>query len=201
MNTLKYILTATSGNFGNMFSMAGTSLFLPFLPLLPKQILFENLLSDVPSMTIGTDNVDAELLERPRRWNIDFLRDFMVVFGLTSSVFDYLTFGVLLFVVHAAPDQFRTAWFVESLLTELCITLVVRTVRPFYRSRPGRWLVLATGAVVGVVVLVLNSPLSALLGFAPLPGYLVLLILGIAALYVLATEVAKRSFYRRHRLA
>ncbi len=201
INTLKYILTATSGNFGNMFSMAGTSLFLPFLPLLPKQILFENLLSDVPSMAIGTDNVDPELLQRPRRWSVGFLRDFMVAFGLTSSIFDYLTFGVLLFVVRAAPEQFRTAWFVESLLTELCVTLVVRTARPFYRSQPGRWLALATAAVAGVAVLALNSPLGALLGFTSLPGYLVLLILAIVALYVLGTEVTKRFFYRRHRLA
>ncbi|HEX9115155.1 MAG TPA: magnesium-translocating P-type ATPase [Anaerolineae bacterium] len=197
VNTIKYIFTSSSGNFGNMFSMAGTSLFLPFLPMLPKQILFQNLLSDVPAMTIGTDNVDPELVEQPRRWNMRFIRNFMVVFGLTSSIFDYLTFGVLLFVVHAAPDQFRTAWFLESLLTELCVTLVVRTWRPFYRSRPGRWLVLATAAVAGVAVLVLNSPLGALLGFTPLPGSLILLILGITALYILATEVAKRGFYRR----
>jgi Mg2+-importing ATPase len=196
-NTLKYIFTTTSANFGNMFSMAGTSLFLPFLPMLPKQILFENLLSDVPSMAIATDNVDPELVERPQRWDISFIRKFMVVFGLTSSVFDFLTFGVLLLVVRAAPAQFQTAWFLESLLTELCVTLIVRTRRPFYRSRPGRWLVLATLAIAVVSAVVVYSPLGGLLGFvAPSTGTL-LLILGITVLYVLTTELVKRAFYRR----
>ena len=117
-NSLKYVFTTTSANFGNMFSMAGASIFLPFLPLLAKQILLNNFLSDFPAMTIATDDVDRELVEKPRRWDIRFIRDFMVIFGLVSSVFDYLTFGMLLFILRATAEQFRTGWFVESLMTD-----------------------------------------------------------------------------------
>jgi P-type Mg2+ transporter len=113
-NTLKYVFMATSANFGNMFSMAGASLFLPFLPLLPTQILLTNLLTDLPEMTIATDRVDEDLVVRPRRWDIRFIRNFMLTFGPVSSVFDYLTFGVLLFVLHTTTDQFRTGWFLEA---------------------------------------------------------------------------------------
>jgi Mg2+-importing ATPase len=194
-NTLKYIFTTTSANFGNMFSMAGASLFLPFLPLLAKQILLNNFLSDIPGMTIAGDSVDPELVERPRRWDIGFIRNFMVIFGLVSSVFDYLTFGLLLLVVRATPEIFRTAWFVESLLTELVIALVVRTRRPFFRSRPGRWLLLSTLAVAVITLALPYLPLSGYLGFVPLPVELMLLLIGITALYVLAAEGAKRFFY------
>ena len=116
-NTLKYVFMATSANFGNMFSMAGASLFLPFLPLLPKQVLLTNLLTDLPEMTIATDRVDPEMVARPRRWDIGFIRRFMIVFGAVSSVFDFLTFGVLLRLLGAAPAQFRTGWFVESVVS------------------------------------------------------------------------------------
>ena len=137
-NTLKYVLTTMSANLGNMISMAAASLFLPFLPLLAGQILLNNLLSDVPAIGIADDAVDPELIARPQRWNMRFIGRFMLEFGAVSSVFDFLTFGALLLVFHAAPDLFRTGWFVESLLTELVIALVVRTRRPFFRSRPGR---------------------------------------------------------------
>jgi Mg2+-importing ATPase len=196
-NTLKYIFTTTSANFGNMFSMAGASLFLPFLPLLAKQILLNNFLSDFPALGIASDRVDEDLVERPRRWNIRFIRDFMIIFGLVSSVFDYLTFGMLLFVVRASPEQFRTGWFIESLLTELVIALVVRTRRPFFRSRPGTLLWTAT-LVVGLVTLAIPYlPFGGFLGFTPLPAWLMLALLGITALYVVATELAKRFFYAR----
>ena len=135
-NTLKYVFMATSANFGNMFSMAGASLFLPFLPLLPKQILLTNLLTDFPEMTIATDSVDREMVDQPRRWDIAVIRNFMMTFGLVSSVFDYLTFGVLLLVLHATQAQFRTGWFVESVISASLIVLVIRTRRPFFRSRP-----------------------------------------------------------------
>jgi Mg2+-importing ATPase len=115
-NTLKYILTTISANFGNMFSMAGASLLLPFLPLLAPQILLNNFLSDIPATTIASDNVDLEWVEKPRRWNTTFIRDYMVLFGLISSIFDFLTFGVLLFLFRASPEEFRTGWFIESLL-------------------------------------------------------------------------------------
>jgi len=196
-NTLKYVFTTTSANFGNMFSMAGASLFLPFLPLLAKQILLNNFLSDIPGMTIAGDSVDRELVEKPRRWDIRFIRNFMILFGLVSSVFDYLTFGVLILVIHATPEVFRTAWFIESLLTELVIALVVRTRRPFYRSRPGRWLLLSTIAVTLVTFALPYLPLSGYLGFVPLPPSLLAMVVAITAGYVLASEFAKKQFYKR----
>lgn len=115
-NTLKYVFMATSANFGNMSSKAGASMFLPFLPLLPKQVLFVNLLTDIPEMTISTDTVDKEMVERPRKWDIKFIRRFMLYFGLLSTLFDYVTFAVLLIVLNASVEQFRTAWFMESVV-------------------------------------------------------------------------------------
>ncbi len=199
-NTLKYIFITTSANFGNMFSMAGASLFLPFLPMLPMQILLTNFLTDFPAMAIAGDSVDREMIEKPRRWNIGFVRDFMFTFGTVSSVFDYLTFGLLLLVLHVGQDQFRTAWFVESVLTELLIMLVVRTQKSFFRSKPGKYLLIGTLLVAAVTLLLPYSPLNKPLGFTPLPFSLMLTLLGITGLYVLASEAAKRAFYRRVRL-
>jgi Mg2+-importing ATPase len=199
-NTLKYVFITTSANFGNMFSMAGASLFLPFLPLLPMQILLINFLTDFPAMTIAGDSVDRELVEKPRRWNIKFIRDFMVTFGLVSSVFDYLAFGTLLLVLHATMDQFRTGWFLESILTELAIMLVIRTQKPFFKSKPGRYLLIATLIVGGVTLILPYIPLSGLLGFTPLPISLLFVLGGIAVLYVASSELAKRVFYKRVRL-
>jgi len=196
-NTLKYVFTTTSANFGNMFSMAGASLFLPFLPLLAKQILLNNFLSDIPGMTIAGDSVDRELVEKPRRWDIRYIRNFMIVFGLVSSVFDYLTFGVLILVIRATPEVFRTAWFIESLLTELVIALVVRTRRPFFRSRPGRWLLISTLAVTVITFALPYLPFSGYLGFVPLPPWLLAVLVVITAGYVLASEFAKQQFYKR----
>ena len=196
-NTLKYVFTTTSANFGNMFSMAGASLFLPFLPLLAKQILLNNFLSDFPSLTIATDNVDPELVEKPRRWDIKFIRDIMIIFGLISSVFDFLTFGMLIFIAKAAPAEFRTGWFVESLMTELLITLVLRTRRSIFKSKPGFYLWLSTLAVTIVAVAIPYLPFGPLLGFTPLPLYVLLLLLLITVLYVVVSEVAKRLYFRR----
>jgi Mg2+-importing ATPase len=198
-NTLKYVFITTSANFGNMVSVAGASLFLPFLPLLPMQILLTNFLTDFPAMTIASDSVDPEMIECPRRWNITFIRNFMVTFGLVSSVFDYLTFGALLLVIRATQDQFRTGWFLESVLTELLILLVVRTQRPFFRSAPGRYLSVSA-LIVAVVTLALPySPLSGLLGFTPLPLSLLLVLLGITVLYITASEVTKQHLYKKAR--
>ena len=195
-NTLKYVLMATSANFGNMFSMAGASLLLPFLPLLPKQILLTNMLTDVPEMTIASDSVDAEMLARPRRWDIGFIRSFMLTFGVLSSVFDYLTFGALLYLLKAGTDQFRTGWFVESVLSASLIVLVVRSRRPFFRSRPGKRLLWATLAV-GVITLVMPwLPVAPLLGLTPLPPLFLGLVAVIVAAYVTSGELAKRVFYR-----
>jgi Mg2+-importing ATPase len=188
---------ATSANFGNMFSMAGASLFLPFLPLLPKQILLTNLLTDFPEMTIATDSVDDELVEKPRRWNIQFLRNFMMTFGVLSSVFDYLTFGVLLLILHATTKQFRTGWFIESVISASVIVLVIRTRRSFFRSKPGKYLLIATLLVVVVTILLPFTPLAELLGFQPLPITILLVIGMIVVLYILAAEITKRFFYKR----
>ncbi|MGA2516760.1 MAG: HAD-IC family P-type ATPase [Thermodesulfobacteriota bacterium] len=196
-NTLKYVFMATSANFGNMFSMAGASLFLPFLPLLPKQILLTNLLTDFPEMTIATDSVDRELVEKPRRWNIQFIRNFMLTFGILSSVFDYLTFGVLLLLLHATTDQFRTGWFLESVISASVIVLVIRTRRSFFRSKPGKYLLIATLLIVAVTILFPFTPLAGLLGFQPLPMTILLVIGIIVVLYIIAAEIVKGSFYRR----
>jgi Mg2+-importing ATPase len=199
-NTLKYVFVTTSANFGNMFSMAGASLFLPFLPMLPLQILLTNFLTDFPAMAIAGDSVDREMVERPRRWNIRFIRDFMVTFGAVSSVFDYLTFGVLLWVVKASQDQFRTGWFLESVLTELLIMLVIRTRKPFFRSKPGRYLLIGTAMIAIVTLMLPYAPLNKLLGFTPVSPSLLGILGGITVLYIAATEVAKRGFYRRVQL-
>ncbi|HET6465722.1 MAG TPA: magnesium-translocating P-type ATPase [Nitrospiria bacterium] len=196
-NTLKYVFMATSANFGNMFSMAGASLFLSFLPLLPKQILLTNLLTDLPEMAIATDNVDPEMAEKPRRWNIRFIRNFMITFGLVSSVFDYLTFGLLLLVLHSTPGQFRTGWFMESVVSASLIVLVVRTRKPFFQSMPGTHLLIATLFVVGATLIFPFTPIGALFGFGPLPPGFFFLMGMIVVLYILAAEVMKRLFFRR----
>jgi Mg2+-importing ATPase len=198
-NSLKYVFTTTSANFGNMFSMAGASLFMPFLPLLPKQILVNNFLSDIPSTTIATDTVDPELASVPRRWDIKFIRDSMITFGLVSSVFDYATFGILLYVVKASPAEFRTGWFIESLLTELFITLVLRTRRPFFKSKPGKYLNATVWLMFAVAIILPYTPVSAALGFVPLPLPLMLTIIGITVVYVVASELVKQRFYARRK--
>jgi P-type Mg2+ transporter len=198
-NTLKYVSMATSANFGNMFSMAGASLLMPFLPLLPKQILLTNLMTDFPEMTIATDSVDAEMVEQPRRWDIRFIRDFMMVFGLVSSVFDYLTFGVLMLLLHASPHQFRTGWFLESVVSASLIVLVIRTRKPFFRSRPGLHLQAATLLVVAATLALPYTPLGGILGFTPMPGSFLGVLGAIVVLYVIAVEGAKALFYKRQR--
>ena len=196
-NTLKYVFMATSANFGNMFSMAGASLFLSFLPLLPKQIMLTNLMTDFPEMTIATDSVDPEAVNRPRRWDIKFIRRFMVVFGLVSSLCDYITFGVLLLVMHADTAQFRTGWFVESVATASLIVLVIRTRKRFYESRPGKPLLLATLAIVALALLLPYTPLARPFGFVPLPPVFLAVLAGIMVFYVIAAETAKTIFYRK----
>jgi Mg2+-importing ATPase len=196
-NSLKYIFTTTSANFGNMFSMAAASLFLPFLPLLAKQILLNNFLSDFPAIAIANDNVDPEWIETPHRWDVRFIRNFMIVFGLVSSAFDFLTFGVLLFLFRATAEQFHSGWFIESLLTELFVMMAVRTRRPFTKSKPGRWLLISTLIVAAIALVIPYLPLSSVLGFVPLSRQVMLYLVLITALYVLATEAVKRVFYAR----
>jgi Mg2+-importing ATPase len=199
-NTLKYVFMATSANFGNMFSMAGASLFLPFLPLLPTQVLLINLLTDFPEMTIATDSVDKELVENPRRWNVDFIRRFMIVFGITSSVFDYMTFGILLFIFPGMVEQFRTGWFIESVISASMIVLVIRSRRPFFKSKPGKYLLAAT-LFIGIVTLYFPlTPFAAPFGFKPLPISIILLIGVIIGIYILTAEIVKRFFYKKVKL-
>ena len=195
-NTLKYVLMATSANFGNMFSMAGASLLLPFLPLLPKQILLTNLLTDLPEMTIAGDAVDTEMVATPRRWDIGFIRSFMITFGILSSVFDYLTFGALLFLLRANTALFRTGWFVESVISAALIVLVVRSRRPFFTSKPSRPLLLATLGVVATTLLLPYTPLAGPLGFVPLPPLFLAFVAVVVALYVVSAEATKALFYR-----
>ncbi|MBX6313016.1 MAG: magnesium-translocating P-type ATPase [Isosphaeraceae bacterium] len=194
-NTLKYVFMATSANFGNMFSLAGASLFLSFLPLLPKQVLLTNLLTDLPEMTIAGDRVDPEMVDQPRRWDVGFLRRFVIVFGVLSSAFDYLTFGLLLWLLGGTPAVFRTGWFVESVISASSIVLVIRTRRRFFRSRPGRSLLLATLLVIGFTVALPYTPLAPPLGLTPLPLPFFLALGSVVLLYVAAAEVAKGFFY------
>ncbi len=196
-NSLKYILTTISANFGNMFSMAIVSLYLPFLPLLASQILLNNFLSDIPGTAIAGDNVDPEWVAKPRRWDTIFIRRYMVLFGLVSSIFDMLTFGTLLFIFQASEAMFHTGWFLESLLTELVIALVVRTRRVFFRSKPGRFLLVSTLIVIGIALALPYLPFNSLFGFIPLPAPLLLTIIGLTVLYVLVVEAAKKYFYSR----
>ncbi len=196
-NTLKYVFMATSANFGNMFSMAGASLFLSFLPLLPRQILLTNLMTDFPETTIGTDNVDSEMVEQPRRWNVKFIRNFMIVFGILSSVFDYIAFGVLLFVLQAPMELFRTGWFIESVLSASLIVLVIRSRKPFFKSFPGKYLLLTTIVIIAATLIFPFTPLGPLFGFAQ-PSLLVLALMSIIVVcYIILGEVVKRIFYKR----
>jgi Mg2+-importing ATPase len=187
---------ATSANFGNMFSMAGVSLFLPYLPLLPQQILLANLLTDLSAMTIASDSVDPEDLATPKRWDIGFIRNFMLVFGALSSVFDYLTFAILLWLLNADMIGFRTGWFVESVCSATLIVLVVRTRRSFLRSQPSRPLWSMSLTVVAATLILPATWFAPKLGFAPMSLSFLFALTGILALYIAAAELMKHMFYR-----
>ena len=196
-NTLKYVLMATSSNFGNMFSAAGASLFLKFLPMLPSQILLNGLLYDVGQLAIPTDNVDPEVLARPAGWDIAFVRRFMFVFGPISSVFDITTFVVMIHVLHARQNEFRTGWFVESIVTQTLVVFLIRTRRiPFFRSRPSLPMIITpiTAAAVGITIAF--SPAAHTLGFAGLPIAYFFILLGMIGTYLVLVEAAKSRFYR-----
>jgi P-type Mg2+ transporter len=196
-NTMKYIFTTESANFGNMVSMAAAAAFLPFLPLTASQVLLNNFLSDVPAMAIGSDAVDADQLARPRRWDLRQLRDFMLAFGLVSSAFDLVTFGALLWVVRGPAETFRTGWFLESLLTEVSVALVIRTRGRFYRSRPSNLLLGSSIAVAVGTVALLYTPLAHVFGLVALPLRTLALLAGITAAYVITVEAVKQRFFRR----
>jgi Mg2+-importing ATPase len=199
-NTIKYVLMGTSSNFGNMFSAAGASLVLSFLPMLPPQILLNNLLYDVSEMTIPTDNVDEELLQRPSHWDMAFIRRFMLFFGPISSLYDFMTFGVMIWVFDADATLFHSAWFVESLATQTLVIFVIRTRRvPFTRSRPSMALA-ATSVLCVLIGLVLPfSPFADVLGFTSLPiGFLAILV-AMVVTYLALVEAGKARFFRPER--
>jgi len=196
-NTIKYVLMGTSSNFGNMFSAGGASLILSFLPMLPTQILLNNLLYDGSEMTIPTDNVDEEQLQRPAHWDTGFIRHFMTLFGPISSIFDFATFGIMIWVFNASATLFRSGWFVESLATQSLVIFAIRTRRiPFFRSRPSTPLTLATFICVTIGVLLPYSPLADVLGFTALPASFLAVLVVMIPIYLMLVELGKRRFYR-----
>jgi Mg2+-importing ATPase len=196
-NVMKYLLMGTSSNFGNMFSMAGAALFLPFLPMLPTQILLNNFMYDLSQVTIPTDNVDDTFIEKPHRWDIGLIRDFMLFIGPISSLYDFLTFFVMLAVFHASEPLFHTGWFVESLATQTLVIFVIRTAGNPFKSRPSRPLAATTLAIVLIGALLPFTPLAPALGFTPLPlAYFLFLILATAT-YLVLVDSGKRLLMRR----
>ena len=196
-NTLKYIFMATSANFGNMFSMAGASSFLSFLPLLPKQVLLLNIITDIPEMAIATDNVDKDLIQKPRKWNIKFIRKFMLYFGLLSTLFDFITFGVLI-GLNSTMAEFRTIWFMESLISASLIILIIRTKSVFYKSRPSKYLIISIFAVIGIIIVIPYTIIGDLFGFVS-PPLIYLPIIGLIVLtYIFMTEIVKKIFYKNY---
>ena len=197
-NTIKYVLMGTSSNFGNMFSAAAASVVLSFLPMLPGQILLNNLLYDSGQLAIPGDRVDKEQLRAPSHWDIAFIRRFMLLFGPISSLFDFATFALMLFVFTAVPGEFRAGWFIESIATQTLIIFAIRTRRvPFLRSRPSAGLIAASLGVVALGVFLPLSPLAALLGFDPLPVPFFLALLGMVVVYLVLVELAKQWFFAR----
>lgn len=198
INTMKYLFMQTSSNFGNVFSMAGASLLIPFLPMLPKQVLTANLLTDSAVMSIPTDRVDDDWTKSPKRWNIEFIRRFMLFFGPLSSIFDYITFIFLLYVLRVNQETFRSAWFLEGLFTQILVLLLLRTQRIFIKSRPSPLLML-TVLTVGIVGLILPfTPLGSMLELRPLSTPLYAFVLWITLLYLISVEAVKKFFYRKY---
>ena len=204
-NTMKYIMMGVSSNFGNMFSAAGGSVFLPFLPMLPIQILLNNLLYDTSQTVMTTDNVDAEYIEKPKRWDISFVRRFMIIIGPVSSLFDFATFFMMLFVFQKLvdpklfPSVFQTAWFIESLCSQTLVVLIIRTRRvPFYKSKPSKYLAIMLLAVISFAIIVPYTPVGAFFGFVPPPPAFYLALAGILGAYALLAETVKRWFYKRY---
>ena len=195
-NVMKYIKMGTSSNFGNMFSMAGATLLLPFLPMLPIQILLNNLLYDVSELALPFDHVDEEALARPSSWDVDFVRRYMLGLGPVSSVFDFITFLVLLHVFHAGEALFHTAWFVESLATQVLVIFIIRTRGRPFASRPNPALTALSIGVIALAAAIPFTPLASLLGFVPLPPMLGAAIAAIVLCYLLAMQYAKGRFYR-----
>jgi Mg2+-importing ATPase len=195
-NTLKYIFINTGSTFGNMFSVAGASLLLPFLPMLPKQILLTNFITDFPYLSIASDNVDEEQLKKPGKWNIKVIRNYMVIFGLHSSIFDILTFLILWKGLKVTEHDFQTAWFVESILTELFILFIIRTQQNFFKSKPGKWLFILS--LLGLILTIATPylPFAETLGMVPLPVWQFGIIGAIVLTYIITADLLKVWFFR-----
>ncbi|MBS0423582.1 MAG: magnesium-translocating P-type ATPase [Proteobacteria bacterium] len=196
-NVMKYIMMATSSNFGNMFSMAASTLFLPFLPLLPLQILLNNLLYDLSEITLPMDNVDQEDLAQPSQWDMNFIRNFMMTIGPISSIFDFVTFYLLIAVFNADETLFRTGWFVESIATQVLVIFIIRTRRNPFHSHPNRWLTITSLSIVAIAMALPLSPFAEYLGFTPLPALFFGLLAVLIGAYLLTVEYCKQWFYRR----
>ncbi|PLP97885.1 magnesium-translocating P-type ATPase [Cupriavidus pauculus] len=196
-NIMKYIMMGTSSNFGNMFSMAGASLVLPFLPMLPVQVLLNNLLYDVSELPIPLDRVDDDYLSHPRHWDMNFIRNFMLIIGPVSSIFDFLTFYIMLTVFHAGERLFHTGWFIESMATQVLVIFIIRTRRNPFRSYPNPWLIACSLAVVAVAVLLPFTPAGVHLGFVAPPAIFFLILAAMLLFYLLAVEGMKQWFFRR----
>jgi Mg2+-importing ATPase len=197
-NVVKYLLMGTSSNFGNMFSMAGAYVFLPFLPMLPTQILLNTFLYDLSQVTIPTDNVDASYIKKPQHWDISLLRNFMLVIGPISSIFDFLTFFLLLRIFQAGDVFFHTGWFVESLATQTLVLFLIRTAGNPLRSRPSRPLAITTLVIVALGILLPYTPAAGLLGFTPLPPLYFLFLAGMVVIYLFLVELVKRLLMRQY---
>lgn len=198
-NTLKYILMGTSSNFGNMLSAAGASFFLKFLPMLPGQILLNNGLYDLSQISIPSDNVDEESLIKPQHWDIKFIKNYMLFFGPISSIYDFLTFGLMLFVFNASGPLFQTGWFVESLATQVLVVFVIRTSRmPFYKSRASKWLVITCFSVVGFGAILPYLPFAGSLGFVPLPSLYFIFLALLVGTYLVLVSILKSLFLKRY---
>lgn len=198
-NTLKYIYITTSANFGNMFSMAGASLIMPFLPLLPKQILLLNFITDFPALTLSNDSVDSEMITQPRRWDIKTIRNFMLVFGLISSLFDYLTFFVLLYIFKVNQSVFQSSWFTLSIFTEIVVLLIMRTRKPFFKSTPSKLLLSSCLFVLIFTVLIPFLPFHEFIDINVIPLPIFVSLVAILLLYIIVTEISKNLFYRKTR--
>jgi Mg2+-importing ATPase len=193
---MKYVLMGTSSNFGNMVSMAGAIVFLPFLPMRPTQILLNNFLYDLAEAAIPTDRVDASYVVKPQRWDAGLIRRFMLVIGPLSSIYDFVTFAALLFLFQAGEALFQTGWFVESLATQTLVVFVIRTAGAPWRSRPSPALALTTLAIVAVALAVPFTPAAGPLGFVPLPPAFFVFLAAVTLTYLALVEVVKRRLLR-----
>jgi P-type Mg2+ transporter len=197
MNITKYLLNTMSANYGNMLTVALASIFLKFIPLLPSQILLNNFLTDIPMITISTDNVDEVMLHKPRRWDLKLITKFMIAFGLISTAFDFVTISILIYGISASPELFRTGWFLESAFSEILITFAIRTALPFYRSRPSNTLMWVSAAAFFAGILIVYTPFGHLFEFVFMPLWFFATIIGIIVVYFIIAEIAKRILYPR----